>query len=205
MRLNIAAIDVIDDVAVPALLATNTLAGIEVKASFPAKKAQSVGIIIRKLSPDENTADIHAALNSPVAVVAIQRVDHGYAARLHFDGPLPTLVELCGNEHAVTATGPRPYQCTRCGRYGHIAAGCNNTHACRACTDRHAAGDCPRKNRPRCPNCQFAHGAFDRRCPAYKREQEVIRIAGDNGGDWTQARAAARAAADARRRNLSLA
>ncbi|CAN7945347.1 unnamed protein product, partial [Ixodes hexagonus] len=196
-RLNIAAVDVRDSTMIPELLATKSLAGIEVKGYIPAQKSQSVGII-RRLSPDESMDDVHAAIKCPVEIVRIQRLDHGYAARLHFDGPLPAQVELWGREYPVTPTGPRPYQCSKCGRFGHIAAGCTNTDACRTCTGRHARGACPRKDRPRCPNCQFDHSAFDRRCPAYARERAVIRIASTNGGKWAEARAAARTEADVR-------
>ena len=74
---------------------------------------------------------------------------------------------------------PAPMRCFRCLRFGHTRDSCRNRPTCGKCaaTD-HTSDDCPAET-PRCVNCddtQIPHSAFDRRCPSYLREKEILSL-----------------------------
>ncbi|XP_002407243.3 uncharacterized protein LOC8024853 [Ixodes scapularis] len=203
-RLSIAAVDTFDADAVEALLQTTTLADIKVKACKPAPQAQSVGLI-KRLPPTVTTEELKKGLDSPSEIINIQRLGGGKVAMLHFDGPLPTHVTLWGVRKEVAIAEPRPFQCSNCGRLGHVSAACTLPDGCPTCTGRHPKGACDRKDTPKCPNCPYLHDAFDRRCPAYQREKNIVIRAANNGGDWAEARAVEKARREEQRRQQEIA
>uniref|UniRef100_A0A147BMC9 Putative tick transposon n=1 Tax=Ixodes ricinus TaxID=34613 RepID=A0A147BMC9_IXORI len=203
-RLSIAAVDTFDADAVEALLQTTTLADIKVKACLPVPQAQSCGLV-KRLPPAVTTEELKKGLDSPSEIINIQRLGGGKVAMLHFDGPLPTHVTLWGVRKEVAIAEPRPFQCSNCGRLGHVSAACILPDGCPTCTGRHPKGACDRKDTPKCPNCPYLHDAFDRRCPAYQREKNIAIRAANNGGDWAEARAAEKARREEQRRQQEIA
>ena len=74
---------------------------------------------------------------------------------------------------------PAPMRCFRCLRFGHTRDSCRNRPTCGKCaaTD-HTSDDCSAET-IRCVNCdgtQTPHTAFDRQCPAYMREKEILSL-----------------------------
>ncbi|CAN7951034.1 unnamed protein product [Ixodes pacificus] len=190
-RRNVAAIDVTNTDAVHALLAVTDLAGLPVTAREATPRGKTVGIV-RGLPPGRSTAEIQRHLRTDTPIVAMQRLEGGAAARVHFDGERPNRVEYWGLELSVEEEDIEPLQCFGCGRYGHVKAACPSPLLCPTCPGKHARGKCPLAATPDCPNCPFQHDAFSRGCAMYLRERSIIVAVRSTGCSWEQARATAR-------------
>ena len=92
---------------------------------------------------------------------------------LTFDAPtLPEHIFL-GFEKYI----PLPRRCFKCQQFGHGARTCRATkHICPFCSGTHKQDDCPNKESPKCPNCDSAHPATSRECPAFLTEKRALEI-----------------------------
>ncbi|KOB69996.1 Gag-like protein [Operophtera brumata] len=65
-----------------------------------------------------------------------------------------------------------PAQCHRCQAFRHSSHNCHRPIACVRCGGHHYAADCPRPREmpPTCVNCEGAHTANSKTCPAFRKE-----------------------------------
>ena len=76
--------------------------------------------------------------------------------------------------HRCEASTPRPsvqvVQCFKCQKLGHLAKECSEDNVkCLRCGANHLVKDCPApREEAKCSNCQGAHPASYRGCPAFK-------------------------------------
>ncbi|KAG0436376.1 hypothetical protein HPB47_015097 [Ixodes persulcatus] len=178
---NILAIDTDDAATRRTLLGTQKLGEMEVVAFSPPPITQERGTIYG-LNPRDADAFLRRGLTSPTSpIVHLRRFDGGKGAEICFDGPLPRFVDLFNVRFFVRPLKVRPTQCTQCGRLGHVRSACTMPTACPTCPEKHAQGECPRAQYPKCPNCGYLHRATDKRCPAYQRaklEETIVRGTG---------------------------
>ena len=83
---------------------------------------------------------------------------------------------------------PKPFQCFKCGKFGHGEARCDRgeTAACLNCGEDKHEGDCQAK----CINCgQVGHSCKSKDCPAWEKEQEICQIKAERDISYPQARA----------------
>ncbi|KAL1486790.1 hypothetical protein MTO96_046817 [Rhipicephalus appendiculatus] len=110
------------------LLATSELAGIPVTARPPANRSQSSGVV-QGVDGDFTDEALLAAVTSEVPVIAATR--QGTSLVLRFASPVPPArVHLFRMALEVRPSRPRPLQCLRCGRYGHVTAACQRSERC---------------------------------------------------------------------------
>ena len=65
-------------------------------------------------------------------------------------------------------------QCSKCLKYGHSARGCGALERCHKCgSGTHKVAACVKSTK--CVNCGGAHGARNKKCPAYIREAKEAR------------------------------
>ena len=98
---------------------------------------------------------------------------------LTFDAPtLPKYVFLGFERFDVELFIPAPRRCFKCQRFGHGARTCRATKdVCPMCSGTdHTHNECPNKESQKCPNCDGAHSAASKECPAFITEQEALRI-----------------------------
>ena len=98
---------------------------------------------------------------------------------LTFDAPtLPKYVFLGFERFDVELFIPAPRRCFKCQRFGHGARTCRATEdVCPMCSGTdHTRNECPNKDSKKCPNCDGAHSAASKECPAFITEQEALRI-----------------------------
>ena len=74
---------------------------------------------------------------------------------------------------------PSPMRCFKCLKFGHTKEFCRNKETCGKCaaTD-HTGTDCTAEIK-KCINCdsnQTPHSAFDKACPAFLKEKEIVSI-----------------------------
>lgn len=74
---------------------------------------------------------------------------------------------------------PNPMRCYQCQRFGHTKPYCKNPPVCGVCASTEHLADACEGHAPRCANCgptQSPHASFDRTCPVYIREKEILTI-----------------------------
>ena len=97
---------------------------------------------------------------------------------LTFDAPtLPEHIFLGFERFDVQKYIPLPRRCFKCQQFGHGARTCRATEdICPLCSGTHKQDDCPNKESPKCPNCDGAHPATSRECPAFLTEKRALEI-----------------------------
>ena len=71
---------------------------------------------------------------------------------------------------------PSPMRCFRCLRFGHTRDHCRNRPTCSKCAATDHTGEACTEASRKCVNCDAPHSAFDKDCPAFLREKEIIAI-----------------------------
>jgi hypothetical protein len=97
---------------------------------------------------------------------------------------LPDRIKIGWDSYRVREFIPDPMRCMKCQQYaGHKAANCRAPQKCPICAGPHAFERCPQaapdreaERQPRCPNCNGAHSAAYRGCPAFKKAKEIVQI-----------------------------
>ena len=86
---------------------------------------------------------------------------------------------------------PNPMRCFRCQRFGHTRTHCHGRPTCSKCAStEHIEDDCDSETY-RCVNCgegQSPHTSFDKSCPAYAKEKEIISIKANRNISFREAR-----------------
>ncbi|KAH7947181.1 hypothetical protein HPB52_008062 [Rhipicephalus sanguineus] len=155
------------------LLSTSELAGIPVTARPPADRSQSSGVV-QGVDGDYTDEALLAAVTSEVPVIAARR--QGTSLILRFASPVPPArVHLFRMAFEVRPSRPRPLQCLRCGRYGHITAACRRLERCLRCGDHHGK-DASCTSKVKCLHCGRPHSADSAECQLWQRERRLATI-----------------------------
>ncbi|KAF0297978.1 Gem-associated protein 2 [Amphibalanus amphitrite] len=94
------------------------------------------------------------------------------------------------NRDACLASGP-PMRCFRCQRFGHTKDNCRGRPTCSKCASQDHTDETCDSETPRCVNCgegQTPHSAYDRSCPAYVKEKEIMTIKATRNLSFKEAR-----------------
>ncbi|KAH7955408.1 hypothetical protein HPB52_000830 [Rhipicephalus sanguineus] len=137
------------------LLTIKELGGVPVTAREPADRRASTGYVYG-------------------AVPVLSATREGATVKLRFAEPLPPeLVVLHGLRLRVRHVRPRPSQCQKCGRFGHVAEACMRIGDCLRCGRRHPEAE---SCKPRCISCGGAHTATNPTCPRWQEERRVVTL-----------------------------
>nr|XP_037279877.1 uncharacterized protein LOC119172834 [Rhipicephalus microplus] len=157
----------------PASASSSLDSGIPVTARLPADRSQSSGVV-QGVDGDYTDEALLAAVSSDVPVIAARR--QGTSLVLRFASPVPpTRVRLFRMVFEVRPSRPRPLQCRRCGRYGHIAVTCRGPERCLRCGGHHGK-DANCTNKLRCLHCGRPHSADSADCQLWQRERRLATI-----------------------------
>ena len=80
---------------------------------------------------------------------------------------------------------PKPMLCLNCAHLGHTKLRCKTSQVCHNCGIP-AHGECTAPLK--CVNCKGNHNSFDKSCPFYLKEQEVIKYKIDYNVSFFEAR-----------------
>lgn len=87
----------------------------------------------------------------------------------------PADIELCKQRSTVRPLRPRPTQCARYARYGHIDVTCTSTIRCVQCVGPHPPAECAAEQ-PKCLFCGAKHLPTEPRCPRWQEERRLLEL-----------------------------
>ena len=111
---------------------------------------------------------------------------------LTFDSTeLPAYVTVGYVRVKVRPYVPNPMRCFACQRFGHTKTYCRAKPVCGRCASpQHLSEQCEAAS-PLCVNCgpnQAPHASFDRSCPAFQKEKEIVALKATNNISFREAR-----------------
>lgn len=203
-RKNVIAVDANSSTAVEILLATTSLCGADVRAYLPRDKNTVIGVI-RDVDADIPEGEILQMISSTAAVVQLRRFGTSNTVKLVFRGDsLPATVKVGLVRHAVRPYVPRPLQCRKCMKLGHVIGACSYEPICSRCGGKHAPDACT-STYSKCANCSGDHDATSTHCPLLRREMKICqRMARDHSSHKEAASHVRNAARRSRRHTPSL-
>lgn len=193
-RKNVLAIDVTQRTALDVLTKVNVLGNINVRSFIPDGKDSRAGVIY---DVDTSISDIDfPTLIKPVTEATIilqaRRLGNSRCVKLVFKGDsLPTQVRVGHFRHTVRPFVPKPLQCRKCCKIGHVSAVCTSSAVCSRCSESHNTEACQAEHR-KCGNCQGPHEASSKQCPNVKKEMQVLRQMARDGSTHREAAAKVR-------------
>ena len=158
------------------LLKVKSIAGHEVQVTRARKRVQ--GTI---WAPELDTFDDTTTLTEGFAsqgVEAVYRPPRGPRALLvlTFTGDrLPPRVLAGYLSYEVRAVKQKPRRCTKCQRYGHLAAKCRSEVVCGNCALNHETKDC-QSSKQECAACGGPHKVSSSDCPQWQLEKRVVEL-----------------------------
>ncbi|XP_077531014.1 uncharacterized protein LOC144143072 [Haemaphysalis longicornis] len=188
-RLNLLAVDTRNTVFTERLLKITTIAKIPVHAYQPHPRNCGMGVI-RGVVTDLSDSDIADALRQRVAIRSIRRLGQKSQSVLivFATESTPEHVIIGYTRYRVFEYRETPRQCTKCQRFGHVAAACTFTMRCARCAENHDRSTCG-VNDPRCANCTKQHESTSFSCPVRRKENAITRVKTANKTDYKSAKA----------------
>ncbi|KAG0415691.1 hypothetical protein HPB47_007130 [Ixodes persulcatus] len=174
LKKNIIAIEARTEAAVLDLLITNKICGIPVRAFLPRAKHTRAGVI-GDVDMTVTMEKIVELIDCGVHVVYARRFGVSRSVKVVFEGDtLPAHVKIGLVRYSVRPFVPRPLQCRKCFRIGHVAETCINEAVCGQCSGKHTEGRCDGPQR--CVNCKEPHAATATVCPKLQEEKKICSV-----------------------------
>jgi hypothetical protein len=99
----------------------------------------------------------------------------------------PTKIEAGHLKIPVQQYYPSPLRCFKCQKFGHYKSVCKRAAICAQCG--HAEHDAsPCAGPLKCVNCSGNHSAFDKSCPKWIKETEIIKVKTNANVSFPEAR-----------------
>ncbi|XP_037529321.1 uncharacterized protein LOC119406663 [Rhipicephalus sanguineus] len=154
-RRNVVAADTPTGSPLDPLLSISDICGIAVRARQAANNTCS-GIIFG-VDTALGEEEIRENISSNLPVTSCSRSGHNIIVRFEGSKP-PTEVALYKQRRTVKPRRPRPVECGRCLRYGHVEAACTFDQRCLRCGGAHEPAECTAAT-PKCIFCGDKHPA----------------------------------------------
>ena len=95
-------------------------------------------------------------------------------AKITFEGQtLPRNIKIEGMNKEVRPYVPKPLQCNKCSRYGHLTKHCRNEEICAFCSSSSHTTKWNCCEEPKCINCNNNHHARSKQCDFYNYNVEL--------------------------------
>lgn len=173
-RRNILAVDVDTRTTLNALKAVTQLGSIPVR-SFVVHGGCTIAGVISDVDTDIDDSDLSTLITSTAHITDIHRFGRSRCVKIVFEGNnLPSHVKVGYVRHPVRPYVPRPLQCRKCQKLGHVSAVCVNRLTCPRCSGDHDESICEGSNL-KCSNCDGPHESRSKECPKIKTELTVLR------------------------------
>ncbi|XP_070387400.1 uncharacterized protein [Dermacentor albipictus] len=137
-------------------------------------KRTSAGVIT-DVDPEITDSDLRTLIKSTAKIVDIHRFGRSQCVKVVFEADsIPSHVKVGYVRHPVRLYVPKPVQCRKCNRIGHVSAVCRNDISCRRCGGSHQHDTCKTET-VKCTNCFGAHEATAKDCPRMKNERLILK------------------------------
>lgn len=172
-RKNILSMDVTTKSILDTLKAIVQLGNIPVRAFSAYDKETTTGVIY-DVDEDITDSSLEKLLSSSSPIVGFHRFGRSRCVKIVFQSDtLPTHVKVGYVRHSARPYVPRPLQCHKCLKFGHVSAVCKGAVTCKHCGGLHDGDNC--NAAAKCPNCSGAHDATSKECPKMRNEISIMK------------------------------
>ncbi|KAH9360524.1 hypothetical protein HPB48_019020 [Haemaphysalis longicornis] len=164
-RRNILAIDVEHRSALEVLRKITSLQDIKVRAHDTPYGDMTVGIIydVDASIPEKDLPRLIKPAHEGIVIRRVSRIGTSRCLKIVFKGDsLPAHVKVGHFRQLVRPYAPKPLQCHKCMKIGHVAAFCGSASVCPKCAGPHKASDCS-EGTLKCVNCEGPHDASSKK------------------------------------------
>lgn len=176
-RKNVMAVDVFHRSALQSLRNVTEIDKVQVRPQIATGGNGTVGVIYDvdiSISSDDLPILIKPATEGTL-IAHLTRLGNTRCVKLVFEGDcLPSHVKVGHVRHPVRPYIPKPLQCHKCFKIGHIKSVCANNAVCPRCAESHLEDAC-RATVLKCPNCGGSHEASSKDCPRVRKEFAVLK------------------------------
>ncbi|KAH9361886.1 hypothetical protein HPB48_003705 [Haemaphysalis longicornis] len=176
-RKNILAIDVEHSAAVETLHQLTVVGEMKVRAYISAGQGASVDVVydVDVSIPDADLPILIKPATEATTIKQVTRLGKSRCVKLVFQGDrIPAHVKVGHFRHAVRPFVPKPLQCHKCLKIGHVSSVCGRATLSSKCSGPHDAKACT-VDILKYANRQGAHDASSETCPRLKEEQKVLK------------------------------
>lgn len=176
-RKNVLAVDVQHAGALSALRKVTDLDGMQVRSHIPLGSDVITGVIydVDLAILNNDLPILVKAASDRDVIVDVYRLGNSRCVKIVFKGNgLPSHVKVGHFRHPVRPFIPKPLQCRKCMKIGHVSSVCENETVCPRCAEPHAADKCA-ATVMKCPNCHGSHEATSKDCPKIKTEMAILK------------------------------
>ncbi|XP_065312437.1 uncharacterized protein [Dermacentor albipictus] len=176
-RKNVLAVDVLHRSALQSLRHVTEIDKVQVRSMIPTGCNGTVGVIydVDISIPTNDLPILIKPSTEGTLITHITRLGNTRCLKLWFEGDsLPSHVKVGHVRHPVRPYVPKPLQCYKCCKMGHVKGVCRNNLVCPRCAESHSADAC-RATVLKCPNCHGTHEASSNDCPRVRNERAVLK------------------------------
>ncbi|XP_037515425.1 uncharacterized protein LOC119391849 [Rhipicephalus sanguineus] len=176
-RKNILAIDVEHPAALHTLRNVTELGDIRLSAYIPQDSDTTTGVIydVDVSIPNADLPVLIKPATEATDILQVCRLGNSRCIKVIFRGDcIPSHVKVGHFRHVVRPYIPRPLQCHKCLKLGHVSGVCSNKPTCPRCAEPHKAEAC-KATLLKCSNCSGNHDASSKDCPVLKKERSILR------------------------------
>lgn len=175
-RKNIIAVDTTDEKTVKTLLGLSQLCGVNTRAYIPQGADVTAGVISDvDLELQDDVLKSMIVCTPPCKIISARRLGSSKCVKILFDcAKLPSHIKAGLVRYPVRPFVPRPLQCRKCLKLGHVQGFCTSAVVCARCGQNHDVNSCDSPT-SRCPNCTGEHLATDKECPTLKKKLNVLK------------------------------
>lgn len=175
-RKNILAVDVLHASALGVLRSVTDLDGNQVRSHVPLGCDVVTGVIY-DIDVAISNKDLQLLVKSTTdtPIVDVTRLGKSRCVKIAFKSTsLPSHVKVGYFRHAVRPFIPKPLQCRKCMKLGHVSSVCENSVVCHRCAEHHEADKCVATVK-KCSNCNGSHEATSKDCPRIQKEIAILK------------------------------
>lgn len=176
-RKNVLAVDVLHRSALQSLRHVTEIDKVKVRSMIPTGCNSTVGVIydVDISIPTDDLPILIKPTTEGTLITHIARLGNTRCLKLEFEGDsLPSHVKVGHVRHPVRPYVPKPLQCYKCCKMGHVKGVCRNNLVCPRCAESHSEEAC-RATVLKCPNCHGNHEASSKDCPRVRNERAVLK------------------------------
>lgn len=176
-RKNVLAVDTTHADTLEKLRMMTEFGDVKVRAVVPMTGTCTAGVIydIDLAIPNTDLPILIKPAYEGVVIKHISRLGNSRCVKIVFKGDsIPTHVKVGHFRHVVRHFVPKPLQCHKCFKIGHVKGVCANSTVCPRCAEAHTVDTCCATTY-RCGNCRGTHEATSKECPRLKKEMGILK------------------------------